>query len=59
VISGDKAQIHVIKDGYDGPAGVTVVGSTAWVLESKLHFMRGVDSSKDPGPFKVYAVSVK
>ncbi len=59
VVSGDKAQVHVIKEGMDGPTSVTLVGGTAWVLEGKLHYMRGPDAAKDPGTFKVYGVSVK
>jgi sugar lactone lactonase YvrE len=57
-INGDKASIEVLKDGYDGPTAVTIVGKTAWVLEGKLKYMRE-PNAKDPGPFKVYPVSLR
>jgi hypothetical protein len=55
--SGDNATIKVVKDHYMLPTAVTVVGSTAYVLEAKLNYQRDPAlKGKDPGPFKAYAV---
>jgi sugar lactone lactonase YvrE len=57
---GDTAKIQVLKDGYNGPTAVTRVGNTAWVLEAKLAWMSDPKlKDRDPGPFKVYAVSLQ
>jgi sugar lactone lactonase YvrE len=56
---GDTAKIQVLKDGYTGPTAVTRVGNTAWVLEAKLARMSDPKyKDRDPGPFKLYAVSL-
>jgi hypothetical protein len=56
-VSGDSATINVIKDHYMLPTAVTVVGSTAYVLEAKLNYQRDPAlKGKDPGSFKAYAV---
>ena len=57
---GDTAKIQVLKDGFDGPTAVTRVGNTAWVLVAKLAWMSDPKlKSQDPGPFKIYAVSLQ
>jgi hypothetical protein len=39
---------------------VTVVGSTAYVLEAKLNYQRDPAlKGKDPAPFKAFAVPLK
>jgi len=59
-VSGDTATIKVIKDKYMLPTAVTVVGSTAYVLEAKLNYQRNPAlKDKDPGTFKAYAVPLK
>ena len=59
-VSGDTATIKVIKDKYMLPTAVTVVGSTAYVLEAKLNYQRDPAlKDKDPGAFKAYAVPLK
>jgi len=59
-VSGDRANITVLKGGYMLPTAVTVVGGTAYVLEAKLNYQRDPAlKDKDPGPFKAYAVPVK
>jgi sugar lactone lactonase YvrE len=59
-IEGDKAKIQVLKEGLDGSTAVTRVGTTAWVLESKPRFMSDPKlKDQDPGPFKLYAVSLR
>jgi len=62
-LSGDTGKVTPIKDGFsDGPVAVTVVGTTAYVLEGQLAaFMRrpGADTPPpDPKPFKATAVEV-
>ena len=59
-VSGDSATIRVIKDKYMLPTAVTVVGSTAYVLEAKLNYQRDPAlKDKAPGVFKAYAVPLK
>ena len=56
---GDTAKIQVLKSGFTGATAVTRVGGTAWVLEAKLAYMSDPKlKDKDPGPFKLYAVSL-
>ena len=38
-ISGDIAKLTVLKDGMNGPASVTQIGDTAWVLEGQLDLL--------------------
>lgn len=60
VVSGDKAAVEVLKDGYKVPVSVWQIGSDAWVLEGQLNLL--FDPSKKgekPSPFKVYAVPLK
>jgi hypothetical protein len=59
-IAGDKASIDTLKDGFDGPTGVTQVGRTAWVSEGQLPYLLD-PAKKGQGPklpFKLYAVEV-
>ncbi|MCX7281217.1 MAG: hypothetical protein NTX21_06630 [Alphaproteobacteria bacterium] len=59
-VSGNSANITVVKGGYMLPTAVTVVGGTAYVLEAKLNYQRDLAlKDKDPGNFKAYAVPVK
>jgi hypothetical protein len=63
VISGDSGKVTPVKEGYpDGPVAVTVVGTTAYVLEAQLSaFMRPPGSTTPPPPtkpFKATAVQV-
>jgi sugar lactone lactonase YvrE len=58
-IDGNTAKIEVLKEGFNGPVGVTRVGDTAWVLEGKLDYLNDPKlKDKDPGPFKAYAVPI-
>ncbi|QQS49366.1 MAG: PQQ-dependent sugar dehydrogenase [Acidobacteriota bacterium] len=51
-ISGDEAQLQLIRDGFTNvPAAVTLVRNIAYVLEAKSN-LRG----QDPGPFLATAV---
>jgi hypothetical protein len=59
-VSGNNADIRMIKDHYMLPTAVTTVGSTAYVLEAKLNYQRDPAlKDKDPGAFTAYAVPLK
>ena len=59
-VSGNNADIRVIKDHFMLPTAVTTVGSTAYVLEAKLNYQRDPAlKDKDPGTFTAYAVPLK
>jgi uncharacterized protein (TIGR01244 family) len=56
-ITGDHAQVRVLRDGLDSSPGVTRVGDTAYAIEGKIRYL--IDPSlrgKDPGPFRILAV---
>lgn len=68
-ISGNSGKVETIKEGYpDGPVAVTVVGTTAYVVEGQLAAMMGRRPPADgaaapppppqPKPFKATAVQV-
>lgn len=55
-VTGDKAEIEVLKDGLDGPTAVTKTGNTAWVAEGQLPALFG---KKTPNlPFKLRSVAI-
>lgn len=59
-ISGDTAKLTVLKDGLKGPASVTRVGDTAWVLEGQLDLLLNPSKSGiKPDPFRAIAVPLK
>ncbi|WFU78062.1 hypothetical protein QA645_26360 [Bradyrhizobium sp. CIAT3101] len=57
-VSGDAAQVEVIKDGLAEPVSVTQVGDTGWVAEGKLSYVIGENKSKDPGPFTLKPIAL-
>lgn len=52
-ITGDSAEVAVIKGGFDTPTAVSKTGNTLYVGEAKFSKMGG---SEDPGQFYVYLV---
>ncbi|MGD1072374.1 MAG: hypothetical protein ABSB15_19795 [Bryobacteraceae bacterium] len=57
---GNEARIEVLKAGFNGSTAVTRVGGTAWVLEGKVaYLMDPTLKGQDPGPFKLFAVTLK
>jgi sugar lactone lactonase YvrE len=62
VIDGDSGKRTVLKQGFpDGPVAVTVVGTTAYVLEAQFASMRppqGGGAPPAPKPFKATGVEV-
>jgi sugar lactone lactonase YvrE len=55
-VHGDGATITVLHQGLHVPVAVTVVGGTAWELESKFDYLREPLKNQDPGVFAAYAV---
>ena len=60
VIHGDAGEVTTLKEGYpQGPVSVTVVGTTAYVLEGQLSELFGPATSRHPPlPFHATAVEV-
>jgi sugar lactone lactonase YvrE len=59
-IAGDKASIDTLKEGLNGPTGVTQVGKTAWVSEGQIPYLLD-PTKKGQGPqlpFKLYALDL-
>jgi sugar lactone lactonase YvrE len=56
-ITGDKAEIKVLKEGMPGITAVTLTGGMAYVAEARLNLRN--DATKDPGPFKAYGIPYK
>ena len=59
-LKGDSGKVTAVKDGFpDGPVAVTVVGTTAYVLEGQLAVLMGRgDPNAGPKPFHATAVAV-
>lgn len=57
-ITGDKAEVTVLKVGYQTPTGVAPAGDTLWVSEAKFNYQRDPKLG-NPNPFKAYALALK
>jgi sugar lactone lactonase YvrE len=59
-LTDDSGKVTLVKDGFPGgPVSVTVVGTTAYVLEGQLAVMMGRgDPNAKPTPFHAVAVPV-
>ena len=56
-ITGDNAQIDVLKEGLDSPVGVTLIGNTVYAVEGKGQYLFNPQfRGKDPGQFKAIAI---
>jgi hypothetical protein len=57
-IDGDNAKVETIKDGFDGPVGLSQVGDQIYVLDVPLRYLLGPEAKakKAPPPFKAIAV---
>jgi sugar lactone lactonase YvrE len=56
-ITGDQAQVRVLKEGLVSPPGVTMARKQAWGMEGKIVYL--IDpklKGQDPGPFVVKAI---
>jgi sugar lactone lactonase YvrE len=59
-ISGDKAEIKVLKEGLMGPTAVTLAGGMAYVSEARLNYRNDPKlRDQDPGPFRAVGVPYK
>jgi sugar lactone lactonase YvrE len=59
-ISGDKAEVKVLKEGLTGPTAVTLVGGMAYVSEARLNYRNDPKlRDQDPGPFRAVGVPYK
>jgi sugar lactone lactonase YvrE len=59
VISGDSAQIRMLRDGLNSPPGVTLVGNTAYALEGKITYLFDPKlKGQDPGVFRLHAIAL-
>jgi len=59
-ISGDKAEIKVLKEGLTGPTAVTLAGGMAYVSEARLNYRNDPKlRDQDPGPFRAVGVPYK
>lgn len=57
-LQGDQAEVRIVKEGFpDDPAAVTVVGTTAYLLEAQWKAAEQ-DSAYIPRPFRATAVDV-
>jgi len=54
--NGKKARVETLKEGFNGPASVTVVGRTAYVLEGQLSLLMRPNPNAKPTPFRAVAV---
>lgn len=55
-IEGDSATLTVIDDALESSPGATMVGNTAYVLESNIQYLLNPDlKGKEPPPFMVLA----
>ena len=57
-IAGDRAEVTVLKTGYQTPTGVAPAGDTLWVSEAKFNYQRDPKLG-NPNPFKAFAISLK
>ena len=62
-VTGDTGKAVTVKEGFpDGPVAVTVVGTTAYVLEGQLGLMmnppKAGEAPPAPKPYKATAVEV-
>jgi sugar lactone lactonase YvrE len=58
MVNGDDVTIETLKEGFDVPTGVAIVGKTAWVSEGQLSLIFD-PSKKDQAPkmpFRIYSV---
>jgi WD40 repeat protein len=56
-IEGDKAVMTILKDDLLSSPGATVVGNTAYVIESNIAYLFNPDlRGQEPPPFMLYAI---
>ena len=56
-INGDTATLEVLRDDLKSSPGATVVGNTAYVIESNIQYLRDPNlRDQEPPPFLLYAI---
>jgi hypothetical protein len=56
-ISGDNAEITVLREGLNSSPGVTRVGSVAYAVEGKIQYLINPElRGQDPGPFRAIVI---
>ena len=55
-LSGDKAEIDTVKDGFEGPVSLWQVGGTVYVLNTPLKYMFDPKLKGKGPPFTAFAV---
>ena len=56
---GDKLQIDTLKEGLEGPPGVTIAGTTIYALEAKSKYRNDpAFKDKDAGPFVLTPIAL-
>ena len=59
-IDRDSASLQVLRDDLQSTPGATVVGNTAYVIESHIQYLFNPElKGKDPGDFVIYAVPLQ
>lgn len=56
-ITGDRAEVTILKSGYQTPTGVAPAGDTLWVSEAKFNYQRDPKLG-NPNPFKAFALAL-
>lgn len=57
-ITGERAEVTVLKTGYQAPTGVAPAGDTLWVSEAKFNYQRDPKLG-NPNPFKAFALALQ
>jgi hypothetical protein len=57
-ISADRAEVTVLKTGYQTPTGVAPAGDILWVSEAKFNYQRDPKLG-NPNPFKAFALALQ
>ena len=56
-IDGDRAELDVLDDTLESSPGATVVGDTAYVIESQIKYLNDPSlRGQQPESFMIYAV---
>lgn len=58
-VSGERARVETLRDGFEGPTAVAAARGRLWVLESRLAYRHDPAlKERDPGPFRAYGVAM-
>lgn len=57
-VVGDQAEVTTLREGLNGPTGVTIAGHTAWVTEGQFSTLLKTDAAPSL-PFRLQAVDLR